>query len=166
MSDSSLDGTRRALVRLIEVTSGQPSLPQKYREYRERSAPGASFWNEAVRLLGIRLDPERSTLVNIPASGPVIVVANHPFGILDGFLLCWLVSQIRQDFRIMLNGVRCVPEMAAHSIAAASRLHCLPCAAGSSRPRTSAAEGAPAALQRSGSTGPPAAFQAAIPPCR
>ena len=50
ISDSSLNGTRRALIRLIEITSGQQNLEQKYREFRVRSAAGGSFWNEAVRL--------------------------------------------------------------------------------------------------------------------
>jgi hypothetical protein len=51
MSDGGLLGTRRALIRLLELGSGQQKLQQKYRADRAHAATGgASFWEEAVRL--------------------------------------------------------------------------------------------------------------------
>lgn len=53
-----------------------------------------------------------SDLAHIPASGPCIVVANHPFGILDGALLAVLLGEIRTDVRFLANGVMAsLPEL-------------------------------------------------------
>jgi len=40
---------------------------------------------------------------NIPASGRVVIVANHPLGALDGLSLLKLVSEVRRDVKIVVN---------------------------------------------------------------
>ncbi|MEC9104880.1 MAG: lysophospholipid acyltransferase family protein, partial [Pseudomonadota bacterium] len=44
-------------------------------------------------------------LENIPREGPLILVANHPYGILDGLMMGHLLQQQRGDFRILANSV-------------------------------------------------------------
>jgi len=42
-------------------------------------------------------------LVNIPKRGPTIIVANHPFGALEGVLMAYILRQYRSDVKIMAN---------------------------------------------------------------
>ena len=44
-----------------------------------------------------------SDLQNIPTTGKVVIIANHPLGGLDALCLLRLISQVRQDIKIIAN---------------------------------------------------------------
>jgi putative hemolysin len=43
----------------------------------------------------------------IPKTGALVVVANHPYGVLDGLIINQLMSNVRTDFKVLTNGVLC-----------------------------------------------------------
>jgi putative hemolysin len=117
MSDTTLNAAQRVFVRLLERLSGQSRLQRIYENYQRNVQPGENFWSAGVRMLNVRPALNPGALDRIPKTGACMVVANHPFGVVDGLLLCWLVSQVRDDFKIMLNDGRYVPEMLDYAIA-------------------------------------------------
>lgn len=96
---------KRLVIRAIERMSGQPELKRMYQERLDRPLPGESFWQAAVRKLQLNIVLNENQLHQIPAKGPAIIVANHPFGVLDGIMICWLVARIRPDFKILTNAL-------------------------------------------------------------
>ena len=53
----------------------------------------------------------------IPGSGPVVVVANHPYGVLDGALLTVMLTRVRPDVKVLTNFLLSdVPELQNHCI--------------------------------------------------
>ena len=95
----------QGVVRLIEWVTGQPRIRRMYQRYTKRGRPPELFWHDAIEELRLDLRLNRQPADAIPARGPLMVVANHPFGVVDGIILCWLVAQARDDYQIMTHRV-------------------------------------------------------------
>lgn len=96
---------KRTVIRSIERLTGQPRLRRMYLENQANPRAGETFWDAAIRHLKLNVVFNHSGLSSIPNTGPLVVVANHPFGVLDGIVISYLISKIRSDFRILTNSV-------------------------------------------------------------
>ncbi len=61
------------------------------------------FMHEAIEALGVACHVGDDELERIPQRGPLVVVANHPFGAIEGLLLGALLARARPDVKIMAN---------------------------------------------------------------
>lgn len=95
----------RMVIKLIENTTGRLRLIRRAEGYEREVANGRDFWSVMVERYGLSLNVVGGTLSNIPKDGPLILIANHPYGILDGLMMGHVLSQTRGDFRILANHV-------------------------------------------------------------
>jgi putative hemolysin len=95
----------RALIRAVENATGRLSLIRRAEGYEHEVARGRSFWEVLVERYGLSLNLIGGALTNIPANGPLVVIANHPYGILDGLMMGHILDRLRGDFRILANSV-------------------------------------------------------------
>jgi putative hemolysin len=80
-------------------------LSEIARRYRTRPAGGSSedFAAWTLRRFGVRVRFEAADLERVPRSGPALVVANHPFGAVEGVALGLELRKIRPDVKILAN---------------------------------------------------------------
>ncbi|MEM0946553.1 MAG: lysophospholipid acyltransferase family protein [Pseudomonadota bacterium] len=95
----------RALIRVLENVTGRIRLIKRADGYEHEVAAGRDFWQVMVERYGLSLDVVGGSLDHIPQNGPLILVANHPYGILDGLMLGYILAQVRGDFRILAHRV-------------------------------------------------------------
>ncbi|MBO9449591.1 lysophospholipid acyltransferase family protein [Tropicibacter sp. R16_0] len=95
----------RTVIRLMENSTGRIGLIKRADGYEHEVANGRDFWTVMVERYGLSLDVIGGSLSNIPKDGPVILIANHPYGILDGLMMGHILSQTRGDFRILAHRV-------------------------------------------------------------
>lgn len=95
----------RVLIRALENATGRLSLIARARGYEQELAQGRSFWQVIPERYGLSLDLRAGSLADIPAKGPLVLIANHPYGILDGLMMGQMLDLLRGDFRILANSV-------------------------------------------------------------
>jgi len=77
-----------------------------------RSASSEPFESRALRALNITIAVSAADIDRVPRSGPVIVAANHPHGVVDGLLLMAAVRRARPDIRVLANQLLArIPEL-------------------------------------------------------
>ncbi|WP_299915670.1 lysophospholipid acyltransferase family protein [uncultured Roseobacter sp.] len=95
----------RALIRVMENSTGRLRLIKRARGYEDEVAAGRDFFDVMVERYGLTLETVSGSLDLIPRDGPLIMIANHPYGILDGLMMGHILARTRGDFRILANSV-------------------------------------------------------------
>lgn len=93
-------------IRAMEWATGKiPLIRLVRRVERDGVRDGQAFWPHALHHMRIPLLTPDEQIRRIPAKGPVVVVANHPHGLVDGMILAELIGRVRTDYKILTRAL-------------------------------------------------------------
>ncbi len=86
----------------LDKVLGVQDLRRHYSHVSGAGSPDA-FAAAALDELGISYATDLRRLQDIPKEGPLVIVANHPFGAVEGIVLAVALKAIRPDVKFMAN---------------------------------------------------------------
>lgn len=103
----------RIVSAVLERALGLDRLGKIY-EARPPGLTPHEFLQYTLDSLGVSLELfNESNLDELPRTGPVLIVANHPLGGLEGVAIAKVISDIRPDLKVLTNELlRRIPELA------------------------------------------------------
>ena len=100
----------RFLITIFEHFFGWRKVESFYLQVKPTPFSIETFVKNAFQVAQIDHQFNEKQLRKIPDSGPLVFVANHPFGVIDGIALCDLAVRARGDFRILIHAIMCQDE--------------------------------------------------------
>ena len=86
---------------ILEKISKIDEIKSLYKVNYKELKQSNNFWKKTLDILKINYIAEN--VDNIPKAGSSIIVANHPFGLLDGLIICSIICDVRKDYKILIN---------------------------------------------------------------
>ncbi|MDX2309508.1 MAG: 1-acyl-sn-glycerol-3-phosphate acyltransferase [Hyphomicrobium sp.] len=110
---------RRWLIRNLERLSGRDALAPHYARWKTEVVPkGGRVIEPMLKLIDVELEiVARDWPPKIEPGQPVVIVANHPYGIMDGIAALTLAEDLGRPFRVLINkDLMKVPEIRPYSL--------------------------------------------------
>ena len=93
-------------IRAVEWLTGKITIMRMLREFQRRGPhERTTYWSDALEVMRIDIQTPQEQLAHIPASGPVVIVANHPPGLVDGMIISDLISKTRTDYKVLTRSI-------------------------------------------------------------
>ncbi|MCB9024884.1 MAG: lysophospholipid acyltransferase family protein [Bdellovibrionaceae bacterium] len=98
---------------ILEVITGFTQLSKVHDDSIQLMSPEQNFWQACVQVLKLKVQLKEGDLTRIPKTGPILIVANHPFGGVEAIVLAQQISEVRKDFMFIANNtLNKIPEVA------------------------------------------------------
>jgi putative hemolysin len=96
---------RRRVIHLLELLSGRDYFAPLYARWRTEIIPqGAGIIRPMLGLIDVDLQiVARQWPPRLAPDRPVVLIANHPFGIVDGIAALALAEDLGRPFKILIN---------------------------------------------------------------
>ena len=109
---------KRWFIRSIEGLSGRNRYVKLYDKWRSGSVGKSErVFGEMLDLIRVKLSVAGEWPPRALPEAPLVIVANHPFGIGDGIAVLSLAEQLGRPFRVMIhNDLLKIPEMAPYAL--------------------------------------------------
>lgn len=97
---------KKFIIQAMELFTGKLTLLRKIRKFEAMGVPfGQPFWGQALGVMGIDVVTPIEESNKIPKTGPLVITANHPHGLVDGMVLAELVGRVRKDYKILTRSL-------------------------------------------------------------
>jgi putative hemolysin len=109
---------KRMVIRTVENLSGRDKYVAVYQTWR-RDVVGKTdrIFSRMLELIDIDLSIKGNWPPKELPEGPIVMVANHPYGIADGIAVLALAEQLGRPFKVLINDqLLKVPEMRPYSL--------------------------------------------------
>ncbi|MEZ5775422.1 MAG: 1-acyl-sn-glycerol-3-phosphate acyltransferase [Hyphomicrobiaceae bacterium] len=111
---------KRWLIHTIEGLSGRSKFLPLYKYWKKNIVGHRDrVMGELLALIDcdLKIDSAEPWPIAVPAEVPLVIVANHPFGIGDGIAILALAEQLGRPFKVLINNqLLRVPEIRPYSL--------------------------------------------------
>jgi putative hemolysin len=98
---------KKFIINGLERLLGRSKLEKVYWKLKDKPFDIKDFFSDAMALGQLQVNHKGLHPDELEIDGPLIFLANHPFGIVDGMVLCDIAAKARGNFRILIHSALC-----------------------------------------------------------